>query len=86
MIKPTDADIGRRVRWLGRNFGALKSFGNGRATVVFEPPFPTSTTNRTLAIEFSDLFWADNVGVTMKAGDQEPDPKFPKLRRRRAAT
>lgn len=55
MIDPTDGDVGRRVRWQGRNpFGELKGFNDTHAVVLFDYEHDVMSIART------DLYWADH--------------------------
>jgi hypothetical protein len=80
VIEPTTDDIGRRVRWLSRTYGELKGVEGGDALIALEVPPPHDVFLMAL-VSFTDLHWADNLGHVLEAGEQEPDPAFPRLRR-----
>lgn len=69
MITPTDEDIGRRVRHVQDNFGALVSFDETRGAVVFD----YETTPK--LIELTDLTWADDLGVLVVGGTPTTHPR-----------
>lgn len=69
MIAPTDEDVGRRVRWQGRNpFGLLKSFNDTHGVVLFDYEHVTHE-----PIALTELFWAgDDIG-RMQTGEKPLD-------------
>ena len=66
MINPTAEDIGRRVRWMTRNYGTLEQFNDEWCLVHFDAFSGGSQT----PVAREDLFWADDSLAVMQTSEQ----------------
>ena len=65
MINPTEEDIGRRVRWLSKNFGELKQFNDEWCFVRFD----AFSGGELTPVTRDNLFWADDNLAVMQTSE-----------------